>query len=439
MIVPSDQPQPQLSFTHTLIWGLRWQTISNVGVAVLGAVYLLYLGNILGLEQFGLFATATAVSTFAYGITDCRLSEGALRFLILWQDVTHKRAAFVKFALIIDITTKFFVCVLLLIISPLLANYFVGSPDFQFVFGLAAFVGFIGKVMNLLGVGLLRMTNQVDVHAKSLLLAWGLKLTATIILLQWIGPDIIRVLSIALIFDGFANFLVIRAAYRILKTEGIAIISARISDLGQDRSDVHRFLRGSLGISIADSFVRELDTMIVASFLSLQAVGLYRMAKNIVSMGWRIVDPIHVIIMPIFTQMIVKKDTGGIRHLTWLVTIIVFGFSVLVLLLSYLFLPILIPIVLNREYTQCIVLTLLMMIGLVVGAPFIWTHPFWMATGKPHVQLIANLIGAGIATVAFLLLTPRFGLQGASIAFALTLASPFVFSSIWWLKEQYIN
>src|SRR5260370_10012723 len=43
----------------SLFGQLRWQTASNLGVAALGAGYLIYLGRELGPRDFGLFALVT--------------------------------------------------------------------------------------------------------------------------------------------------------------------------------------------------------------------------------------------------------------------------------------------------------------------------------------------------------------------------------------------
>ena len=418
----------------SLFGQLRWQTASNLGAAALGGIYLVYLGRELGARDFGLFALVTGVASFAFGATDLRSQEAMVRYLAVFAERPGERAASVRLLLFVDASSRVIVWLLLLAVSPLVAKFLIKSHDAFATIVVAATAAMLAKIGNGPAVGVLRAFRRFDWHAASLLSTWIAKLAVTWLALWAAGTSVLVVLIAALVCDLGGNLAIVWRAARELSEAQIAIRGAAASAAQSGAGEVGRFLAVSAGMSLSDSFVRELDTTVVAWYLPLPDVGAYRMAKNIVLMLWRAVDPVYVVLMPEFA----KQRAGGRRHetvrLATRTTMLVFSASVVVLIAMFFLLPTAVSAILGVSFSAVPQAANLMALGLLLGAPLIWTHALSVGAGKVHVQLCANLLGAVLAGTTFVLLTPRAGLNGAAVGFAVALGAPFVISAVIWTR-----
>jgi O-antigen/teichoic acid export membrane protein len=415
----------------SLFGQFRWQTASNLGAAALGAIYLVYLGRELGAGNFGLFALATGVATFAFSATDLRSQETMVRYLAVFAGRPDQRAACVRFLLLVDASSRVIVWLLLLAVSPLVTKFLIKSDDGLATIVLAATAAMLAKIGNGPAVGVLRAFRRFDWHATNLLSTWIAKLSVTWLALQTVGTSVLVVLSAALVCDLAGNLATIWRAARELGRSQIVILGSS-SGLASRGVEIGKFLAASAGMSLSDSFVRELDTTVVAWYLALPDVGVYRMAKNIVLMLWRAVDPVYIVLMPEFARQLADGRGRETARLAARTTIFVFGALLIVLTAMFFFLPTVLLTVLGASFRGAPQAADLMAIGLLFGAPLIWTHALSVGAGKVHIQLCANLLGAVLAATTFMLLTPRSGLNGAAVGFAVALGTPFVISALIW-------
>ena len=416
-------------------WQFRWQTFSNLGTAAIQAGYVLFLGRALGLEAFGAFAIATAVATFAFGLLDFRLQEVVVHFLEASKE-PQSRPAVIRLALWIDSGSRLFAWVAILIASPSLTAWFELDSRLSTLFVLGATAALGAKLANSTAVGVLRFSRHIDWLARVILAGAFTKLCLTWLAIAYVGPDIVWVLIVGGAVDTAANVVTCFKASRVAYLHGMPPGQGDVAALQNQKREIARFLAASCGISVSDSFLKELDTTLVGLFLSLQVVALYRMAKSIVLLGWRGVDAVYIVVMPIFARLIARNANREISELALKLTIMSFVVCAVGFLLAIPLLPQIIPMVLGDDFADAAPAAQLMMVGLVLGAPLIWTHAYWIGAGKPHIQLIANTASAGVSVAAFLFLTPVYGLLGASVAFALALCGQFVLSWLAWLRRR---
>ena len=418
----------------SLFGQLRWQTASNLGAAALGGIYLVYLGRELGAHDFGLFALVTGVASFAFSATDLRTQEAMVRYLAVFAERPGERAACVRLLLFVDASSRVIVWLLLLAASPLVAKFLIRSHDAFATIVVAATAAVLAKIGNGPAVGVLRAFRRFDWHAASLLSTWSAKLAVTWVALQAAGTSVLVALLAALVCDLAGNLAIVWRAARELRDAQIAIPGTAAATARSGAGEVGRFLAMSAGMSLSDSFVRELDTTVVAWYLPLPDVGAYRMAKNILLMLWRAVDPVYVVLMPEFARQRAAGQRHDTVHLALRTTMLVFAASVVVLTTMYFLLPTAVSVILGASFSAVPQAANLMAIGLLLGAPLIWTHALSVGAGKVHVQLCANLLGAALAGTTFVLLTPRTGLNGAALGFAVALGAPFVISAVIWTR-----
>ena len=409
---------------------LGWQVASNLGVAAIGGVYLIYLGRALGLEKFGLYALITAISTFAFNSADPRTHEAIVKFTANWA--LHPAAAgrSLSVLFIADCFARVGVCLLLAVAAPLLASALLHGSAAGLL--LVAIIGtFLSKLGNNPAIGVLRVFGRFEWQARLLLSSWIIKLVATIAAIAS-GGGILAVLLIAYSCDTGANFLAIARATQELRTAGLWTwlrSGGRESGLNPE---IKRFLQNGVGVSLADSFIRELDTTVVGWSMPLEAVGVYRMAKNVVLLVWRGLDPVCVVLMPEFARLAAAGNYSAIIRIGTRATGVVLIVALAAFVGCWALLPFVVPIVLGPQFAGVTSATVIMLVGLVVGAPLTWNYALWVAAGKLGMQLRANVLAGLCAGVLFVILTPRYGVHGASGAFAVAISLPFVLSFVLW-------
>ena len=418
---------------------LGWQAVSNLGVAGIGGVYLIYLGRALGLREFGLYALITAITTFAFTCTDPRAHEAIVKFVSQWRDEPGqaRHSLFVLF--VADCAGRLSIWILLLVGAPIIEQLLLhGSAAGLLLIGATG--TFASKLGNNAAIGVLRVFGKFDWQASLLISSWSVKLVVTLIAMTFIGPSVVAVLLIAYACDIAANVIAIAKAVRELKSAGLwATLRPRDRAL-HAHPQIKRFLLSGVGISLADSFVRELDTTVVGWSMPLETVGLYRMAKNMVLLVWRGLDPVCVVLMPEFAKLAAAGDYREITRIGMRATRLVFLVALIALLACVTLLPVAVPVVLGQQFSGIVPATTIMLVGLLIGAPLIWNYARWVAAGRLGVQLFANVLAGTLAGALFVILTPRFGLNGASVGFAVAISMPFVLShALWRLHARRIS
>ena len=410
---------------------LGWQAFSNLGVAAIGGAYILYIGRSLGVVRFGLYVLVTAIATVGFAATDLRAHEGIVKFLSNWEARSTEAAVSLRTLAVVDSFWRLGIAIALAAASPLLAALLLHGQGGAGLVLVAVTGTFLAKLGNNAATGVLRVFGRFDWQATVLLSSWVIKLLATVALVTLHGAAVLPILLISFACDIAANALLIGSALRGLKRTTLWQ-PLRAPQRGGVAADIRHFLSSGLGISLADSFVRELDTAVVGWSMPLHVVGLYRMAKNIVTLVWRGLDPVSVVLMPEFAHLVAVGDYARIARIGRHATVIVFCIALLALLGGAVVLPYLVPLILGPEFLGAVHATLIMLTGLLIGAPLIWYYALWVAAGELHMYLRANVVSALVVGTLFLTLTPRFGLNGAAIAFGGALSLPFVASCALW-------
>lgn len=425
-------------FRH-FIRQLQWQTFANVATAVTGAIYVLFIGRELGATTFGVYALAVGVSTFSLSVIDLRIQEAVVRYCAVYCESIEKRSAFIKLSVLLDVATRSVSLVTIVTLSTFLASLLAKDEALAPAFIAAGCAGFAAKAANAPAVGLLRILEKVDWLAKILLLSWCTKLASAYLVILLVGPDLLLIIVAAGVGDFIFNLVTIWWAHKLARSRTIIDSQADLRELRGERLGIAKFVAGGAAISGSDSLIRELDTMIIALYLSLPMVGLYRMAKYIAQFAWRTVDAVYVVLQPVFAKMIVANQNELAVGIAAKVLLRSFLVCIVGWCLATIALPPAIHQVLGVSYEGAAPAATIMLVGVVVGAPLVWAHAFWMAAGKPHVQLAANTLAAIAAAAAYFALTSMFGLRGAAAAFAISLSLPFVLSSaiFFWSNRKY--
>ncbi|MBS0503458.1 MAG: lipopolysaccharide biosynthesis protein [Proteobacteria bacterium] len=418
-----------------LLRPLQWQYFANITVGVVGALYMLLLGRMLGVHAFGVYAIVAATPTMVSNCFDLRLQETVIylqsRIGTGASDVDNDTVASI---VTIDLFARMVGLLLSVAAGVLVAAYLGVGADFAVVLA-AALTVFLGKAGNSPAMGILRMRGELDYFAKCQVSDWIMR-TLLLVVLQRAGA-----LSLLTIFvsqagsAAFHNGLVIRRASRRFGADaGRTLFGGPHSVRRTCRAHRSLLLNGQ-AISISDSVIKELDTIAVASVLSVSAVGIYKMAKNFAGIAWRAADPIYIVILPRLAQLRSQADSAALRAFLRSMTLLLLGFGAILFAGSVLAAHVGVRLVLGPEFALTAAVFPLAGAWILVGTPLIWTHSLAFAAGRPGIQTRASAIGNVAGLLAIYAGAAWLGLPGAALGLSTAYALPFVLAFMFLRRE----
>lgn len=416
---------------------VKWQTAANAAQLILGGLYLIALGRILEPSGFGLFSAVSALVAVAGAVCEMRLQDVVARdFFNVSESPT---AIGNRQASIIDLymleTGSRVLPFIGLLFGAIVLPAAMGLPESADVLIVLAAINFLfTKVGWGTSTGILRVLDRTDLIALCSTADWGLRLVITFAVFVANGElTIAAALMIGIVIGGACNALQIYLALQQFarRTSGLRAAGWSIRAALQRIRPRMRFLGANLGLSVSDLMAKDLDVAMMSSFLTPDKVGVYKMAKNLVQMSWRAIDPFYLAIMPEVQMLWSGGRRAELRILLRKTAILLFGLSIILagLVCGAVFL--LGGLILGPSYSGLVALILTMSLWLPICGPLIWGHPLAVAIGHPELAVAGSLLGSIVGVGTYLILTPLFGLHGAALAWALTLSVGFAFTAVW--------
>lgn len=411
---------------------VRWQFAGSAAQAVLGGVLLLLIGRHLSAASFGVFSIVFGYVYVANALFEPRVQDlAARRFWRLQADAPADAPQKQAFAdlLVFEVLGKALPCIGLVAAAPLLAGWGGLAPGSAMLIAGAAIGIYASRLGSGLAVGVLRVYGRSDLNA---LFASGELLLRLVLVMAFIAADGLTVAACIAIqcTTGFiANTLQLRAAAARLGVDAATWRPWRPAAAWARLGTQRRLILSSLGLSVSDLMNKDLDVTLIAPLVPAEQVGVYKMAKSIVLIAWRAVDPFTLSLMPEVNRLVAGGERVALDRLLrrsafgLLLLAFVLGVAAFVLVTWFG------PAVLGPSFAGIAALMPTMFVGVVVGAALVWGHPLCVALDRADLAFAGSLFGSAVGLLAFLALVPRFGLSGAGIAWSLAFLLNFVFTA----------
>jgi O-antigen/teichoic acid export membrane protein len=409
---------------------MAWQYAASFGVAIFGALFILAAGRVLGPDDFGIYALATAVPTVVNALFDYRIQEVSI--VVLSEKVERGVSARNILSLfLIDLLARLLSFVLSVAAGILILNAMGFSVD-PVVPLLAALGVFFAKAGNGIAIGIMRLSGNIQYYALLQSLDWALRLLGFAGIYLWgtvtIESAFLIQLPSALAINLATLFTAFRIGHRTYGARDPAEgLRAGLRGFCRDRA---KLLLSSQSISAVDSVVKELDTLICGIFLSAHHVAVYKIAKSIAAIAWKCVDPIFVVILPNIAAYTAEGRIAELSAVLRKATFYLFLVAVVVFLgiwvVSYPF----VHVILGPAYADVPLILPLISLWVIASLPFIWTHSVAMASGNAALQAFAGLAGAIVGVAALILGAAAWSIYGAALGLSVAFAAPFVISFI---------
>jgi O-antigen/teichoic acid export membrane protein len=413
---------------------LRWQMISSAGQVLVSAAVLVLVGRCLGTQGFGLYSVIMSYVLVTGALFEPRMQDvAAKQFWYLAQDtvLTHDQRQQLADVFSMETAGKALVFAGLVAVSPLLVRV-SGLPVSAFPLIAAAAIGtFFSKIGLGLSLGLLRVVGRSDASAYCLV---GELLLRLVLLAALAGAGMITVKSV-IIVQSFTGALALLAQWMLIARYVIdirGVISTwSMTGFARRARPVRRLFFSNLGMSWTDLMSKDLDVTLISPFVAVDKIGIYKMAKNLVMLSWRAVDPFFLAFMPEINRLVALgrfSDVRGLigRSAAWLACI-----AIAVATATYSGAYLLGVVIFGHAYGAMPSLLPIMFAGIVCSAPLIWAQPLAVALGRPDIALVGSLTGAIAGVALLILLVPQYGSQGAGLAWTATFIFNFGITA-WW-------
>ena len=416
---------------------LRWQYVASAAQGLLGGANILLLGKILGAQAFGSFSLITAFVATAALFCEARMQEIVVRtFHSLGEhpngeNLPNNASLKLRDYFMFETLTRIFPAVVLVVAAPwLIAGYGISVENTVLV--ITAAVGFVfAKSGNGTAVGLLRVMDQANLIAAGMTVDWGIRLFFSLILAFFNQLTVASALLITLVSPVIVNFWYIGKARQIFNDHTVDVakpvwhFSGMFGRLKEDT----KLISAQIGLSISDFMAKDLDIVIISTSLTLDKVGIYRIAKYLVQIVWKMIDPFYLALLPEVQRLWTAQRIDELKILLLRSSIQLFAIAALSVLAMIAGINTIGVRFLGAQYAELPQLVLQMSGWLLICGPLIWGGTLAFAIRRPEITLIGSMIGSAVGLTLFFLLVPIMALSGAAIAWSATLIVGFAFTT----------
>lgn len=261
-----------MSLRNQAVSGVKWNTLNNIVLVTVGVLRLAILTRLLDKSDFGLIAIASTVIDFTTIFSDLGLTSAVIHK----QGITDKQYSSIFWInMIMGVGISLLICLLAPVFSVFYSEEILNIiiP----LLGLQVFFTAFGKMFQ-------------TIKTKELDFAFISKVSIFISLSSLVVTTIMAILNCgvySLVFGQLFSVVVTQFIYFIngLKRQRI-LLYCSIGDI----RDMIKIGGYQLGSQILDFMSARIDIFIMGKFFSMGDLGLYNIAKNLVSMPYQIIN-----------------------------------------------------------------------------------------------------------------------------------------------------
>lgn len=378
---------------------------------VLVFVQSILAARLLGVETFGLITIVMTVVTTVNRLFSFRMGEFVIRFFgkELTEGNLPQAGIVIKTAAIIEGATSIVAFICLWFLAPLGATFFAKDPSsvgLIHLFGIAI----LANITTETATGVLQATNQFKKQAALTLInsvVTLLIITAAIVL----KGDVLSVLWAYLAGKLIMGLGPILLAWLSLKRElGVGWWRETYSKPDSFK-EMLRFafstnLSGTIKLLVSES-----EPLWVGLFLNNQAVGLYKIALNVVNPLMMPITPMIDTTFPEIARSVVLKKWQQLKQLLKRTTLIAATWTGFVVLLMVFFGKWIIRIAYTEPFTPAYPTLMILLAGFGFSNILFWNRKLLLAFGKANIPLVILAVAAALKIGLSFWLVPAYGID----------------------------
>ena len=397
---------------------VSWLFVAKSIPSAANFLEVIILARVLGLEVFGLFTLVAAYVGIVNRFLDFRVWESVVKYVgeFLEKRESDYVLSMIKFSYLIDASTgllAFFVSVAL---AGFANEVFIKSPD-SFEMVLILSFSLLFATTNTTSEALFRVFDKFKTitFVQSSESVFKLVLVLAALYLGYGIKGVFFVYAVISLFGFVLRQILVDKMLRERKLGGW--LSSRVGLLSHKMKGIAWFLLNtSLVATLNIAGEGKISLLILGYFFDSSAPGLYRVARSIIKVIGRIIDPIYEVIFPRLVSLssakLYDKFAEVAKYATRSLFKLVIPVSVAILLFAEQF----IGLAFGSQYIPASdTMRILTVAALFSGATLCLT-PSLLAFGRPGLRTAISVFKTLTYVVLLLILVPEYSYLGAGIA-----------------------
>lgn len=400
---------------------------------------LIVLGRYLSASSFGVFSIVLGYIYVANALFEPRVQDLAVReFADLGEPTSttpHHALGFLDL-LALEVLGKALPVLAVALLAPVLMRWGNLPVGGEALIAATAVGMYLSRLGNGLATGLLRVLGRSDINALCTGGELALRLLLTLLLAGLEAMSVEACITVQCLTGLLVSAVqLLTAARHIRGTRAAAYSDWTLVGAWRRLKTQKRLILASLGLSISDLISKDLDVTLIAPLVATEQVGVYKMAKSIVMLTWRAIDPFYLALMPEIQRILAGNSRDAMNRLLRRTTTGLLLLSTALSAAIYALVVLIGDVVLGPSFSGIRELMPWMLAGVAGGSALVWGHPLSIALSRPEIALMGSIFGSLVGFAAFLLLVPTLGVQGAGLAWSLAFLTNFMFTATLSLKR----
>jgi O-antigen/teichoic acid export membrane protein len=400
----------------------RSATAAWIYVAVVfGILGTVVAARVLGLEDFGVFATALAAIGFFQVLLDLTVEEALTKFGFRYsvaEEWGKLRRLFVC-ALQVKVAGGVLAALALALLAPVADSVF-GAEGLVVPLLVGALLPVVQAPENV-GATALLLRRRYDLRGAYQAFSMLLRLGAIAIAAPYGVAETLAAMVVAQAIATTAVSLVGLAAFR-------RFPSAPSQPLGEDRRQVISFtLESSVGTGVVS-----LRTTLVPLVLGIVAgptqVGLFRIAQTPQTGLAAASSPARLVLLTDQTRDWERVERTSVLAGIRAYTLVAAGLMVVAVPIALVAMPWLVEVVFGAEYLGAVDAARIVLVAAAIQFALGWSKSLPVTVGRPRLRIVTHGLEALVVIPLVAVLGAEWGATGAAVA---VLISTFVFAAAW--------
>lgn len=406
----------------------------NATSSIIALIYLGVLTRAISIEQFSLYSLYGAFIEIIGRLTSFQTWQGLIHYGSHAHEQNDKALLFnlACFGLILDVLAGVLGFVIAVLMAAWLPSLF-GLPEDELLPAVVAATILLFNWSSM-PTALLRIYDRFFPQALAQNLIAVLQLTAVTLLWLLGEKRLIVYLAVTSLNNIISQLWFFWYAVKLARKE--EIIHWEYLDLAglPHRCDGIWHYVVITNVDGVVRVVREIDIFIVNGLIDVRAVGLYKIAKTIISAMGKLINPFYQTIYPELARMVAARKTESMAQLMKQSSVTLGAVAGVVLVGFLIFGPMFLRVAFGAEYVEAYSLACWCIASMVVWAFAQPLSPAMMAMRKPGVSLAVHVFTVAFYLAILVLLIAELGLVGAGVAmflFHVAWAIAMYFVTVW--------
>lgn len=385
--------------------------------SILNLLALSFTSKHLGANQLGLLVIAQTFVIVIDNIVNFQPWQALIKYGINNKNESNTEGfkAIIKITFLIDAGTALFAFVIAQVIHDFIIEFLSWDEEVSYLIKIYAFV--ILTNLKSLSIGVLRIYNQYG-HLSIVNVLVSIVRILGVLLLVYLEGTIVGFLILWLLCEVLNNTLLFLLCLKELRKNTLLdFLQSSTKNFNKINKGYFKFVITSNVHSTIRQLSREIDILIVGTYLAPSDVGIFKIVKNLTKPLLKIIDPFYQVIYPELVSfyedrkfhefLSVIRNTTLFSSILMIISYIIFfftGYYIIDLLFGGEFI-----------YSKKILDFYLIAISIAI-ATFSW-QPAMLASGQAPLSLKIQIISTIVYYVVLFFLISNFALIGVSIAY----------------------